>query len=575
MKRLFCPLLLGMLLVLPAVGFTEETQEGELQVGVWDADVDGSPDVVSEYETTDGGVDLQLRFTSALEAGFLDLDLDWRDDDDQMHRLAFDLGGRQLRSSTEFLKLFHRLGHDPLSNLEAATNHGRYVHHTDLDPAADYELTYSDLRHRTEFQPRDWDALTLALLYRRQEREGQYQALTISHCDSCHVYSQSRPLDESTEDVGVEVSYAWQHTQLRASYVRRELREGVRDIDLLFDDALQPELRVPVFDNRLQWDSAQGPQPVHQRPDTSKDIAKLTLSFARPGGLALDASGVWSQTENELTGLSAHYDGYAVNAVHTFHERWKLRWRGRYTQIDSDDIFVDIAEPPGIAGPHAGRTFRDVYGFDPDYLRQSALDREIFDSKLDLTTKLPGKAGRVRLLWEYEDLRRDHYEVALGETDTTENVLGLRWWARPRQGLRLSAGYRHGQVDHPFATVDGAFSTLVSSAAPSPFAPTAAQYYEFQDARVADTTAAAESWDEVKLGGTYATGKSNFSASYTWWDGDNDGSEDLDFTDWSRTHQSFTATLWWAPAETWQWYGSYAWHDTELKYPSFIPIFDG
>ena len=479
---------------------------------------------------------------------------------------------RSVRSRTSYSALLHRLGRDPLTNLEAATNHGRFVWHTDRDPDRLYEIDYGVLSHRTELQFPAAPALTVGLGYRRQEREGYKQALTVSHCDSCHVTSQSRPIDETTEDASLDAAWAFPGGQVTASFLHRELREGVQSISLLFDDALQPELRIPIFDNRLSFDSAQGPVEVHQRPDITKDVGKIEVSLAEVAGFAVDLGGVWSSTENEVTGLVADYDGYRVTASRQLKENWQLRWRGRTYSIDNEDVFVDIAEPVSIAGPQVGRTYREAYGFDPDFLRRSALNRTVLESKTDLRYRVGKKAGTFKFTWNLESIDRDNYEVAPGETRTTENVLGVSWWGRPRKGMRLRASLRHGDVDHPFAVVDGGFSTLVSPRVSSPFAPQAVQYFQFQDARVAETTNAPESWDELKLNFSQVFEGKTVSLSYRYWDGEN---QDGDFTDWSRTHQSATASMWGMPAPRWQWNLAYTWQDTELGFPIFIPIFDG
>ena len=62
------------------------------------------------------------------------------------------------------------------------------------------------------------------------------------------------------------------------------------------------------------------------------------------------------------------------------------------------------------------------------------------------------------------------------------------------------------------------------------------------------------------------------AASYQWWDGSN---SEGDLTDWSRTNQTATVTLWSAPAATWDWYVAYAYQDSQLDAPACIPIFDG
>ena len=572
MRQLTAILFSAILAFAPAAWAQDEEVTGDVTIGGWDADTDGSPDLVSEYEPNDGGPDLRLSLTSHQDWGSLFLAMHARDEDDQVHELDFDVN-RSLRSHTSYVGLLHRLGHDPLTNLEAATNHGRLVWQTDLDPTAEYRTDVSWLEHRTEIQPRSSPGFTFGVDYRRQDREGVKQTLTVSHCDACHVYSQSRPIDETTEDAAVDLAYAWQGgTQLKASFRHRELTEGVTSIALPFDDALHPELRRPLFDNRVQFDSAQGPLPVDLRPDITKDVGKLTFVFPDVAGFVVNVDGVLSTTENEYTGLESDYEGVMVHAAKAFKTPWKLRWRARFYSIDNDEVFVDILEPVGIAGPQAGRTYRQIYGFDPDFLRLSALDREVIESRLEASYKLGKKTGTIKLAWDFEAIDRQNYEVAPGETETTENVLGISWWARPKKGSRLHAGLRHGEVDNPFVLVNGGFSTLVSARVPNPFHPDGAQYDQLHDARIAETTAAPESWDELKLGYNRTLSKTALSLSYRYWDGDNSSG---DLTDWSRTVQGATASLWSGPTEQWSWHLSYAWNQSEVDFPTFIPIFDG
>ncbi len=567
--------ILLLVLALPAaLGAQQDdgaTTQGTFELGGWDASTSDSPDLVTEYEPDDGGPDLSLSLDSLQDWGMLELDAQVRHEDDQDYALRFDVH-RWLRSETLLNSVLHRLGHESIAHFAAVTNHGRITRHTDLAPDQVYEIDYRLLEHRTELQPRRLGALTLAVGYRQQEREGMRQSTTVSHCDSCHVVSQNRPIDEQTSDGSLEAQVAWGANQLRASVTQRELEDDPAFITLLFDDALHPELRLPLFDNRLQYDSAEGPQPVDGRPDISKDIYRIDGTFGDVGGFVVTAEGVWSQTQNEFMDLEADYAGFLVTAARNFKSSWSLRWRARSYTLDSDDYFVDTVERLGIAGPQAGRTYRELYGFEADFLRQSALNRDVLESKLDLGYRFGKKGGKARFFWEYEDIDREHFEVAPGETASTTNVLGVSWSARPKKGWKTYLLAQRGETDDSFMLVNGAFSTLVSPAVPNPFHPDGAQYFEFHDARIEDTTASPASWDEIKGRASYTSGNTMVTGSYRWWDGDN---SEGDLTDWSRTVQAATITLWSAPSPQREWHFAYSWNETDLEAPASIPLFDG
>lgn len=549
-------------------GETEVTVE----VGYWDADTEDNPALAAEYEPDDGGPSLGLLIRSSQPWGHFFLDAEYFEEDDQDATLSFDVH-RMIRSTTEWTKLPHRLIHDPLSTFAAVTNHGRIVQHTDLDPDAVYGISYELLEHRTELQLPSLPGLTFAAGVRNQERHGTEQSVTISHCSTCHLVSQSRPIDEQDTGLTLEAKYAGDWGAVRGSVTQRELIQDPNFLTLLYDPELQPELRLPLFENRVSFDDDEGPLPVQLRPDIDKEVAQLDLLLSDVGGFALTAGGVWQETENQYTNLAMDYDGYVATAFRPLGTAWDVRWRGRSYAIENDPVFVDVDEQVAVAGPQVGRTWTEVYQYPVDFLRLSAANRDVLESRLDVGWDLGSReAGRLVFSWDHEQVDREHFEVAPDETETTENVLGVAWRARPARGWKVDARYRHGEVDNPFLALNSQYSTNFGVPAPNPFHPDADQYFVFQDARIGDGTAMPESWDEARLGITRTFSKSMLTASYRWWEGDNDSG---DLTDWEKTNQSATITLWTAPAERWDWFVGYAWYDTEIGAPVSIPIFDG
>lgn len=547
--------------------------EGNVEIGYQSSSLEGVPDFVSRYRPAD--VDRPvglLNLAAHPDWGDLQLSLAAYHETDQDHFLRFDVE-RVLRSTTTYTRLLPRFGHDPLTNLEAVTAHGRVVRHTDTDPAARYDLKHGLLVHRTEIQPEAASALTLGFNFRDQRRGGARQATTISHCDNCHVVSQTQQVDEKLQDVGVDARFDWMKGFLRGEYRHRTLRQREPSVELLYDRALHPELRSPVFDNRIQFDALDGPLPVADLQDADKDLGRLKLQLSDAAGFSVHAGGVWSSTDNRFTGAQARYQGYDLSAARRFGKA-NLRLRARAYFLDNDDFFVDSVERANLAPPPtAGRTYRDIYGFESDFLRQSVANRDVYEANVDLSYRIGRRLGSVRALWKFKSVDRQHFEVAPGRTKTTTNELGVAWRPRPARGLRLRADYRHGFVDDPYMNVNGACSTLVSAGPlPNPFHPEAAQYYEFQSARIADTTADAGSWDDVRLRASYGKSKLNISGNYRYWNGSNTTG---DLTDWSREQQSATVVLATMPEPRWDAFASWSWQRLELGSPACIPVFDG
>lgn len=552
----------------------QEDFSGFIQMGAYGfVGSQGSPDKAMEYTPDAGSPVLEMLVNSHNDWGSLKLGFKYDDIDDNSASLDFDLG-RMVRSHTDYTKFIHRYGHDEMNNLEGTSINGKVVQHTDLSPMTDYGINYQLIHNRTEFQFEAMSHLTLGVELREQRRDGHKQAYTTSHCDTCHIYSQDHKMSERTRDAKLDATLGWEGGSLVASWNHRTLSYGQNAVMATFDDALHPELQVPVFDNRLQYDSDVGAVPADLMPDQEKTTGRLDLNINNLGGFAINVGGILQDSKNNYSGNRANFKGVMANVSRRFNQKTALRWRARAYTIDNDAVWVDVHDRPSVAGPTAGLTYEQWSGQNFDHWRRSALNRDVFESKMDLSYRASRKLGTFRFKWDYSTIDRKNYEVAPGVTKTEKNILGLHWNAHPAKKLKLRAFYNHGEIDRPFMLVDGTCSTLVSGSASNPWDPTVtAQYYEFQNARIGDSTASPESYDEFKVAGTYNFGATmSMTGSYHWWDGSNNAG---DLTNWSRTNNSANLTFWSAPAEDWSWYIGYTYLHSDLKAPVCIPIFDG
>jgi len=584
MKIALRTLLIVALAALPLTGIAQDLDEnlgedfsqdfvGAFQMGAWYANPQGSADKVSEFEPDSGSPTVAFLTDSHNDWGSLSLGFDFNHKNDNKGHVDFDLG-RMVRSHTTYNKFMHRFGHDHMENLEGTSTNGKVVQHTDLDPFQEYGINYERFEHRTEFQFDMLSALTLAVEYRDQRRHGHKQAYTTSHCDTCHVTSQDHRVDERTRDAKFEAIVGWKGGSLVGSWNHRTLNHGQDSVNIQFDDALHPEAQTPVFDNRLQYDSDVGSVPADLWSEQEKSTGRLDLNLNNVGGFAINIGGVLQDSKNKYTGYRSTYKGGMLNAARAFGKSSRLRWRARYYTLNNDSVWIDVNDRPSIAGPHAGLTYEDWTGQNFDHTRRSVMDRNVFESKLDFSHRFGKKFGTLRFAWDYSIKDRDHYEVLPNETETTTNLFGVYWRARPTKNLKFNAQYRHAEITNPFMLVDGACSTLVSGSNSNPWDPNlTAQYYEFQNERIAETTASPSSSDEFKVGLNWMIGsRTNLTGSFRDWDGDNG---DGDLTEWSRNTQNATVTLWSGPSETFSWYVGYAMTNADLDAPVCIPIFDG
>ncbi len=557
--------------VVPGFWAAEGTVESQAEIGLYGTDITDSPDMAAEYYDHEDGPTANVTVASHQKWGSLYFLGAFQSSDTNAGELTFDLK-RILRTQNFYETFIHRLGHDPMHNLESTSTNGKVVWHTDLDPDQEYDLDYSVLDSRTELQLPSLRPVTFGFTYRDQRRDGHRQAFTTSHCDNCHIYSQKHALDEKTTDATIDAKVSWRGGFAKASLTTRELRHGTPSVPITFDDALHPELQAPVFDNRLQFDSDVGQVPADLWPDSDKDRTRVQLVFTNVLGMTVNANGVWSQTENRFTGLKSDYSGYVLSAARGWKSGWRFRWNGRIYTIDNDDIFVDVNDRPSIAGPHAGQTYEDVYGIDYDFVRTSTLDRDVFESRADVSKRLGRKGGTLRFQWNYDTIDRENYEVMPGEHSTTTNLLGASYRVRPLKGWNLEANLKYADVENAFTLINGACSTLVSARYTNPWNPETPQYDEFHQARIADTSASASSWARADLRLGYTTGTTTIFGKYIYYDGDN---TDGDLADWSKTTNTALLTVWSAPTEHFNWYATYTYLDSDLGLPACIPIFDG
>lgn len=574
MKRIEVFVLTALLTALPLAVMAQETDEtedttGSIEIGGMWTDVDGTPDKAAEFRTIDKGPVGKVKLSTFQDWGSIDFGVKYLATDENSGYLDFDIS-RTVRSHNSYDKFPHRLAHDPMAYLESTSINGKAVRKDDQDPNMDYGVDYSVFHDRTELQFAGLKALTLAVEYRDQKRSGHTQAFTTSHCDTCHVTSKSHARDQSTTDATLEAILGFKNVAFRGRFTSRELREEYNTVTSTFDKNLHPELQVPVFDQRMQYDSDVGPVPADLKPDIDKDIARLDFRWATDNGLAITANGVWAETTNKYSGNEADYSGYVANITKRFKNRLRLRWQGKIYQTETDSVYVDPIQRVTPAGPHAETTYYDIYGQTFDQYRNSALNRDGLQSRLDASFRLGN--GTLRGQWKYDYVDREYYEVLPGEKKTTKNLLGVSYRIRPMKGLRIDAGLKYAQIDNAFMLIDGACSTLESGSYPNPWDPATPQYQDFQGARIAETTASASNWLKAELGAAWVFNNTTVSGRYVYWDGDN---TDGDLTDWSKSRNSLTVTAWTPGGADWDFYVGYAYQDMSLDVPLCIPVFDG
>ncbi len=550
-----------------------EEMRGTVEVAGRSSSTDGNTNLAAEYRDTDSGTELRAAIEGAFEELYLALAADLRSDSDQRVSLTVD-ASRLVRSHTTYTRLPHRLPHDPLDNLRGSISDVKVIWSTDLEPTAQYGIRFDELTNRNEFQLASLPWLTVTTDLREQWRQGHRQSLALSHCSTCHLQSQGREVNEHTREAGLAARAIFGGWSATARVARRDLRERAPDPTRTYELVEHPAQRTPLFRDRMQYDARNGALAYDVVPTTSKDVARVELANGNLGGFAVALAGVKTRLTNTATDNQVEYRGASLLLARRIGSKGNLAVRARTYSIGSTDYFVDTTEPAAAAGPYAGKTYRERYGLDPDFLRRSAIDRSVQEATARYTHRLrPGST--VTAQYDVRAIDRDTYQVAVGETTTLEQRLRLATTLRPAKGLTLRASASYADIRHPFAIVDGAcnLEPLQTTPTSSPLVPGSVQYWQIHAGRVADLSASPSSWAELKLSGTYQLGSSSMAAlSLRYWDGAN---SDQDLNQWSRTLMAATASWNWAPAETSEIHVAASYGTRELEQHLCIPLMDG
>ena len=567
----FLPLAAAAILLAAPLGADE--MRGTVEVAGRSTSTDGNTTLAAQYRDIDSGTELRAAIEGAFEELYLALAADLRSDSDQRVSLTVD-ASRLVRSHTTYTRLPHRLPHDPLDNLRGSISDVKVVWSTDLEPAAQYGIRWDELTNTNEFQIASLPWLTVTTDLREQWRQGHEQSLALSHCSSCHVQSQGREVNEHTREAGITARASFGRWSATARVGQRDLRERAPSPTRTYELVEQPALRTPLFRDRMQYDARNGALAYDVVPTTSKDVARVELANGNLGGFAVSLAGVKTRLTNTATDNEVEYRGASLLLARRMGTKGNLALRARTYSISSTDYFVDTTEPAAVAGPYAGKTYRERYGLDPDFLRQSAIDRSVQEAMARYTYRLhPGSTLTAQ--YDVRATDRDTYQVAVGDTATLEQRLRLTYTLRPAKGFTLRAAAAYADIQHPFAILDGActLESLQTTPTSSPLVPGSVQYWQIRQGRVADLSASPSSWAELKLAGTYQLGTSSMAAlSLRYWDGTN---TDQDLNHWSRTLTAATATWNWAPVEDSEIHVAASYGTRELEQHICIPVMDG
>ncbi|MEW5806515.1 MAG: GSU2204 family CXXCH-containing (seleno)protein [Acidobacteriota bacterium] len=479
--------------------------------------------------------------------------------------------GPHFSISASYREFVHNTIHDPLTNLEAISD-VKVTRFTDFNPETDYGVVYTDTNARIDYAVHGYENLKLYLSYRDESRKGWKQARTVSHCSTCHVVGMDRKVDQSMQDGEVGASLMVKNFRLAVSHLSRTFKENGATPTFTYEDALHPALRTPVFEDRVQYDLDEGAQLINQVPKVEKTQDNIQLDFNWNSG-DLTAAYTMAEVTNKTTHNAFDYNALLARGKQRLSEKMTLRLRFRTYEIDNDDYFVDTAEPAAIAGPYVGETYRQHYGYDPDFLRRSAMNRTVSDGLAELQYRYM-KRGHLKFGLRYTSVDRDHFEVSEGEKETVTNKFYVDWRHWIPESWKLMANLSYSDISHPFGIVDGGCNPdMDTTPVGSPLAPGSLQYYEWQDAREYNLSNQPSKDLFFRFSASRplkGTTTLMFNTRYK-----DQKNSDLDFSKWDRNSLMASLYLNWTAMDRWSWFAGYNYSDEETTTHVCIPVMDG
>ena len=555
------PALLAIVALGPAALADETT--GEVAIGARAVKVDDSLNRASEFRHDDSSEVFAGWWNIDFGTdGWLQLDLREESSWDQDHRLVWRPNG-SLRFEASFRRFLHQLPHDPLTNLNATDNEGKVVRSDDFDPLGRYRERFEVGHASLTWQPENARAWTLALHARQMRRSGGRQQLSTGHCMTCHIVSQARALDETTNDVKAVLAYQKPTWGVRLELTSRDFKDDAQDVIREFEQARHPSLKAPLFDNRVQFGIG-GPVslPVGLIVGHDKTIASLHAWWTGERN-HLDGSVSVFNTQSDTSGLEVDYKSARARFMHTFdNPATTLTLSGRWEDLSSDDIFIDVFEAPNPVGigppPVQGRTYEDLYGpagtlraagFVADGTRRSAVDRTVATAEAELVHRF-GARGRQRfkLALRSRTIDRDHFTVNdAGQTETTEYRLRAALLGRIGRHWRYRTEAEWMQADDTFKNVDGAVRGVGFTDNPGGTGPFfREQYFELYRTRFGDLTNVPSGSIGLRANFSYSP---NAGSSWTFHGSYKDQENDeTGVGNWSREAVAVGTSVWWAPA---------------------------
>ncbi len=472
----------------------KDTVKAKIKLGVKSSTHDGYQGKVNEYSSLEEGVHpfIKAFIKGNLGSTFFDLFSVFKGSfKDQSHALNIDFN-RVVQQKINFDSLYHRLDHDPLTNMDTVSHARSAAYFTDFNPNDQYHITRSEFVSKTRITIPSIPFLKIKVDYRNEHRSGSYQARTLSKCSACHVVAKSRSIDNYNKDIMIGSSISIGKSNLDYSFTNNQFKENGAAPTNDFLKVEHPEKIIPVFDSRIGVGNDET-LSFDNIPESKKNTHLIKAAIPVSEKSTISGQFSSSKVENMITSLKWKSSSIAGGFSTRFGKKGFFNLRVKHLNIDNDSVFVDIAEPVDVAGPGVGQTYAGYYGAGTfDYTRYSSLSRQVLGINANFRYRL-NKKLRLRLGIEYKNEERDNFIVDITKTTTMKGQLSFR----PSKQLKITLDGKFKSISDPFSNLNGGIAPLQQDVAyNNPFS--GVQFFQWHADRRANLTNFPEGVNEFK-----------------------------------------------------------------------------
>ena len=383
-----------------------EDFSSDISIGSHFFNVKGYRGKVGEYDVLHSGADTTFSLQGNRERNYVAITGDFFDQDDQKYAFNVDVQ-RIFQTAFSYKKFIHYLDHDPLENQDFAT---------DFNPGRDNQILIEELKSGNTLRLPQLPFLTFKMDYRSYNKRGHRQATTVSKCSECHVSSQNKRVNSTTEDVAFTVAGNAGPATIQYTRLVRSFTEG----------AAPP---VNDYGNGASFFLVKGYAPYSRVPDINNSVHEIKLSSQLPFSSSLFASYQTGEKNNRDTRNDIDYSS-AAGRLSTFFFR--------YFSFD---------------------TFYHTYSMHNS--TSQGIERDVRRGGIDISTFIK-KRLNVKLSYLWENIDRDNFSV----NSTNKKIYRLTANYRALRKLRLHFKYEKTKVGDPFVTKDQDFFHLVETSLP-------------------------------------------------------------------------------------------------------------